>query len=90
VVKHKHAHLRKPFGWSKEGNHIFGRCECCGGLTIRGVCQPCGRSVVCAWCGVVKQPQGDWRKQRVYENRKTSHGICKSCLEEYQNQRRVA
>jgi hypothetical protein len=70
--------------WSR--NNVFAKCDCagCDGLMIHGVCQKCGRAVVCAWCKTaVKQNDGNWRRMAILDTEKTSHGICAPCKKAY-------
>lgn len=70
--------VRKSGSWSS--NHIFGRCKSCHGLTIRGICQFCGFTVVCCFCHRVKWADGKYRKSphdAVYD----SHTVCPECSE---------
>ena len=63
--------------WSQ--SDIFGRCDNCRGLTIRGVCQSCGFAIACCVCLRIRQPDKSWRRMKIVSDR-LSHTYCFDCL----------
>jgi hypothetical protein len=37
--------------------------------------------VRCAWCGRVKNENGEWEKRETIPTKKITHGICEECAE---------
>lgn len=73
--------IRQRGAWSV--SNIFGHCKNCTGLTVFGVCQACGFTVVCCACKQVKQPDNSYRKQGIDPDNLLSHSFCPPCLEDY-------
>lgn len=76
---------RTAGAWTKVGNPIFGRCRNCHGITLRGVCQHCGFTVVCMTCGKVRGPDKKWYNVP-HEPVCDSHTYCDSCMRDVYDQ----
>ena len=57
----------------------IGSCKLCGGVTLHGVCMACHGGVVCAWCGKVRQPDGEHWMAVDHVRNKSTHTICPAC-----------
>ena len=72
--------IEKRGAWAHV-NSLFGRCKSCDALTVRGICQVCGRAVQCAWCRRVRLPDRTWAHVVYMDSGETTHSICEECSE---------